>query len=286
MSLSLHRRAELSEEQIAGLNRAMTSFYRNPPPRYYQMADRPPAQYNEREQPFHLDLLGRVFPDATVLEVGCGTAHLCPHVESRSGRYSGLDHSDELLQKNRHRFPHARFFSLQSPPEQTFDIVASLYTIEHIADPPQYLESLWRYCRPGGLVAIICPEFIASAGFAPSIFFGRTPRRLREKIKAGDVPNAVSHLIDLKWRAPRWKKRALASPPGAFWINLQPRILHENDYDIDTDAVHLVQLRDLVWFYQNKGAEILQTSGDMPGISPTVLSYNGYLLVRKPALTQ
>ena len=282
MSLSLHRSAELSEKQIADLDRAMTLFYLNPPPRYYQMADRPPAQYNERETPFHFDLIGRVYAGATVLEAGCGTAHLCPLVEKKGGHYSGLDHSEELLAANRRRFPQARFFPLQAPPEQTFDIVASLYTIEHIADPPQYLERLWKFCRPGGTVALICPEFVASPGFAPSIFYGRTPRRFSKKLLTGHLADAAAHWLDLKIRARHWKKTALASPPGAFWINLQPRILHENDYDIDTDAVHLVQLRDLLWFYKNKGAEILQTSETMTGVADEVRRYNCYLVVKKP----
>jgi SAM-dependent methyltransferase len=282
MSLSLHPRANLSDDQIAGLERALAAFYRNPPPKYYQMADRSAAQYNPRDQPFHCDLMNRVFPGATVLEAGCGTAHLCPQVEKNGGRYSGLDHSEELLANNRRRFPQAHFYSVQSPPAETFDLVASLYTIEHLADPPKYLRQLWRFCRPGGLVAIICPEFIASSGLAPSVFYGHTPRRLMAKLRAGALADAAAHWIDLKWRAPAWKERALASPPGAFWINLKPRILHENDYNIDTDAVHLVQLRDLAWFFEKQGAEIIQTSDRMSDVAPEVRCYNCYLVVRKP----
>ncbi len=282
MSLSLHPREELSDQHISGLERALTAFYTNPPAKYYRMADKPPAQYNVREQPFHCDLISRVFPGARVLEAGCGTAHLCPQVESRGGHYSGLDHSEALLQDNRRRFPQAAFYSLQSPPAQTFDIVASLYTIEHIADPVKYLASLWHYCRPGGLVAVICPEFVGSPGYAPSIFFGRTPGRFSSKLKAGKVGEAVAHLLDWRWHAPRWKQRALAAPPGAFWINLQPRVLHENDYAIDTDAVHLVQLRDLVWYFQSQGAEMLATADTVPNVTPEVRQFNTYVVARKP----
>jgi len=79
-------------------------------------------------------------------------------------------------------------------------------------------------------------------------------------------------------------ENALASPPGAFWINLKPRVLYENDYAIDTDAVHIVQLRDLVWHFQNLGAELIQTSRQMPGLTPEVLRYNAYLVIRKPVV--
>jgi SAM-dependent methyltransferase len=283
MSFDLRRRAELSADRIAELEQALSAFYKNPPANYYQIADRAAQKYTPAEQPFHCDLVGRVFPGATVLEVGCGTAHLCPHVEKNGGVYTGLDFSETLLQENRRRFPHACFFTIGTPLAETFDIVASLYTLEHIADPPVYLESLWRHCRPGGLIAILCPEFIDGPGFAPSVFFGKTPRRFREKLATLDFVDAASHLIDLKLRASRWKKTLQASPPGAFWINLKPRILRgAKQFSSDADAVHFPRLNDLVWFFEQKKAAILQTSMGMPGISDEILRHSCYVLIRKP----
>jgi SAM-dependent methyltransferase len=282
MSLAFMRHAEISPEQIARLKKAMAGFYQNTPASYYEIADQSSRRYNPNEQPFHCDLVGRVFPGATVLEAGCGTAHLCPYVEERGGIYTGLDYSEALLQKNQKRFPKARFFQIGNAPAETFDIVASLYTIEHVVDPPAYLESLWQFCRPGGLVAIICPEFVDSPGFPLSVFFGKTPRRFREKLSALDFVDAANHLLDLKLRAPRRKKILQASSPGAFWMNLRPSVLHGAEYSIDADAVHLARLKDLLWFFQRKGAEILRTSAEMPGISPEVLQYNCYVLARKP----
>jgi SAM-dependent methyltransferase len=282
MSLAFMRHAEISPEQIARLKTAMADFYQNTPASYYEIANQSAQRYNSNEQPFHCDLVGRVFPSATVLEAGCGTAHLCPYVEERGGVYTGLDYSEILLQKNRRRFPKARFFQIGTSLPETFDIVASLYTLEHVVDPPAYLESLWQFCRPGGLIAIICPEFVDGPGFPPSVFYGNTPRRFREKLSALDLPDAASHLLNLKFRAPRWKKNLQASPPGAFWMNLQPSVLHGADYSIDADAVHLTRLNDLVWFFKQKGAEILQTSAEMPEISLEVLRHNCYLLARKP----
>jgi len=282
MSLRLQRHAELSADQIAALESALTAFYKNPPGSYYEIADGAARHYNAKEQPFHWDLVERVFPGATVLEVGCGTAHLCPQVEARGGIYTGLDYSEELLQHNRRRFPKAHFFSIGTPLRETYDLVASLYTLEHIVAPPAYLELLWRYCRPEGLIAIICPEFVEGPGLAPSVFYGRTPRRFRQKLQAFDLLDAGSHIIDLKIRAPLWKRRLRSSAPGAFWINLLPRVLHGADYSIDTDAVHLARLDDLIWFFQQRGAEILQTSAQMPDIPPDVRRYNCYVLARKP----
>ena len=283
MSLDLRRRAELSTEQVAALTQALAAFYKNPPANYYLIADHVAQQYTKGGQPFHFDLAGRVFPGATVLEVGCGTAHLCPSVEKNGGTYTGLDHSDALLADNARRFPKARFFQLGTLPAETFDIVASLYTLEHIADPLAYLESLWRYCRPGGLVGIICPEFISCPGMPPSIFFGTTPRRLREKLQSFSLVDAFRHLVDWKWSAPRFQQQARRCPPGAFWINLKPRILHgAQEFSSDIDAVHFPRLQDLVWFFEQKNAEIVQTSARMPGIREEILRHSCYVLARKP----
>lgn len=282
MSLCLRRRVELSASEVAGLEKAMTAFYKNTPASYYRIADGSAQHYNPKDLPFHWDLVERVFPGAAVLEAGCGTAHLCPYVEGKGGFYTGLDHSDALLADNQKRFPNARFFPVGVPPDETFDLVTSLYTVEHVADPPAYLESLWRFCRPGGLIAIIGPEFINGPGLPPGIYFGLTPRRFREKLLALDLRDAWSHWLDLKIRAPRWKRSAQAAPPGAFWLNLAPAVLHGAEYYIDADAIHVGCLKDWIWFFEHKGAKIVQTSTTMPGIAPGLLDYNSYLVVQKP----
>lgn len=283
MSLDLRRRAELSTDQVAALTEALAAFYKNPPGNYYQVADHLPQQYTPEGQPFHFDLAGRVFPGATVLEVGCGTAHLCPSVEKNGGIYTGLDFSADLLADNRRRFPRANFCPIGTPLAETFDLVASLFTLEHIADPPAYLESLWQYCRPGGLVGIICPEFIACPGMPPSVFFGHTPRRFRKKLQSFSLMDAFQHLVDWKWSAPRFQQQARRCPPGAFWINLKPRILHgAQEFSSDTDAVHFPRLQDLVWFFQQRNVEMVQTSARMPGIREEILRHSCYILARKP----
>src|SRR6266446_9352806 len=282
MSLELRRRAELSSKQIAELDGAMAAFYRNPPANYYQMADQAAQHYNAKEQPFHCDLAACVSPGGFFLEIGCGTAHLCPHVEERGGIYTGIDYSEQLITENQRRFPRARFLRIGTPLTESFDIVASLYTIEHVVDPPAYLELMWRHCRPGGLLAVICPEFVECPSLPPSLFYGRTPRRLRQKLRKLALADAFGHLVDLQVRGPLWQKRAQQGPPGAFWMNLRPRVLHGAEYDIDADAVHLARLRDLVFFFEQKGARIVRTSQTMPDVSPEVLRYNCYVLARNP----
>ena len=282
MSLELRRREELDAQQLAKLEAAMLQFYQHPPASYYRTSDGAAQRYSPREQPFHCDLVQQVTVGTSVVELGCGTAHLCTHVEARGGTYTGLDHGDSVLQQNAVRFPKARFCRIGTTLQETFDIVASLYTIEHVVDPPAYLDEMWRLCRPGGLLAIICPEFVECPVLPPSVFYGKTARRLRGKLRTMSLGDALQHVLDLKVRGVRWKRLALNGAPGAFWINLLPRVLHGADYEIDADAVHLPRRLDLVWYLKRKGAAVLRTSAEMREVSCEILRFNCYVLAQKP----
>ena len=56
MSLELIRRAELTAQQVAELERAMAAFYRNPLAAYYQTANEAFVQCSPKDTPFHFDL--------------------------------------------------------------------------------------------------------------------------------------------------------------------------------------------------------------------------------------
>lgn len=280
MSIRLRRLCDVSKAERAILEERLRDYYTSPPGSYYLMADYPVDQYRPDLVPFHCDLIERIKPGMTVLELGCGTAHLCPHVEAAGGHYTGADYSSELLKSNRAKFPQARFVSLDEEISQRFDVVASLYTIEHIVEPVAYLERLWRFCKSGGLVAIICPEAIDNDALPPSLYYGTTSRRLREKLATFALKDVFCHTVDL-FRARRWKTRARHSPPGAFWINLRPRVLAGADYSIDADAVHLPRLRDLVWWFQGRLGTVVVTSQSLGNIDPNILRYNCYLVARK-----
>jgi SAM-dependent methyltransferase len=282
MAIACIPSANLSAEARKRLGDRMEDFYKAPPAAYYTLADKASGQYEPVGLPFHCDLLGEVKGGTRVGEFGCGTAHLCEEVEKRGGIYTGFDWSSELLAANRLRFPRATFQSVNTPVGEAFDLVASLYTIEHVVDPAAYLAQLWANCLAGGLIGVICPEFVDNASLAPSFYYGNTARRLRDKCLTGSFRDVANHLLDLKWRGPAWKRKALTADPGAFWINLLPKALCDPDFTIDADAVHLVRLADLVWWFQQRGGEIVRTSRDVRNASPDVLKFNGYVLVRKP----
>src|SRR5262245_16660932 len=105
MSICVRRLAELTPQTISDLQQRLNDYYSHPPDSYYTIADQASANYRPDFQPFHCDLVARVKSGMTVLELGCGTAHLCPFIEAKGGLYTGADHSPELLASNRRRFP-------------------------------------------------------------------------------------------------------------------------------------------------------------------------------------
>jgi SAM-dependent methyltransferase len=273
----------ISRSALDDLQTRITAFYRNPPPSYYQIANQAADNYTPDQQPFHCHLASQAFPGTTVLELGCGTAHLCPHIEQRGGIYHGVDYSLELLEGNRKRFPRALFWSMGSQPDAQYDIVASLYTIEHVIDPPAYLQQLWDYCRPGGLVGIICPDFVDGDGIPRSVYYGTSPGRIREKILKGRLLDALIHALEVKVLAPAWKHRARREAPGAFWMNLDPSDLAGQEHSIDGDAVHFPRMLDISDWLKKRGAHIIETSRTLSGIPNQVLKHNCYVLAKKPS---
>jgi SAM-dependent methyltransferase len=285
MSIRLVRLRDLEPSDKSTLEERLTKFYQTTPALYYQIADQAAEQYVSALLPFHCDLVSRIAPGTKVVELGCGSAHLCRQVEKMGGVYLGMDHDEHLLQRNRERFPRARFLPLSAKLDEQFDVVASLYTIEHVVDPPHYLKTMWNFCKPAGLIAIICPDFVDGESLPPSVFYGTTPRRLREKILSLAFGDMIEHCIDLFWRAERWKRRLRMEKPGAFWINLRPRVLHGANYSIDADAVHLSRLQDISGWLENHGASILATSRSMKNVPESVLRFNCYVVAQKPPQT-
>ena len=281
MSIHVQRFAELTPDAVSALERQLADYYAKPPDSYYAIADQAALQYTPDLQPFHCDLASRVKPGMKVLELGCGTAHLCPFVEANGAAYTGMDYNDKLLDRNRQNFPHARFLPIGTDPGQAFDMVVSLYTIEHIVDPAAYLEQMWALCKPAGFLAVICPEFIDNDCYPPSFYYGKTTRRFREKARSLNLIDMFLHMVDLKWSAPRWKRRARRSEPGAFWINLRPSELAGMPHGVDTDAVYLSRLADLTWWLKRRGGKTITTSRTMAGVPREVLRFNCYVIAQK-----
>ena len=93
---------------------------------------------------------------AAVLEAGCG--RLKHFVYPDDAVISGLDVSQEQLDLNDNL--HERFLGdVQTwKADRTWDVVVSMYVLEHLEDPGRTVDNMLRWTAPGGLLVIGVPN--------------------------------------------------------------------------------------------------------------------------------
>jgi ubiquinone/menaquinone biosynthesis C-methylase UbiE len=110
-----------------------------------------------------------------VLEVACGRGGFAGLLASRGAVVSGADFSEAALRiagsrtpQNGGRSAHLDF--VQADAEhlpyagESFDIVISCETIEHLFEPLSALKEMARVCRPGGLLYVTTPNYFNAMG--------------------------------------------------------------------------------------------------------------------------
>jgi SAM-dependent methyltransferase len=271
---------EIDPSEILFLEEKMKEFYSHPPAGYYELAHGKGETYcRPAAFPFHHHLLSYVKKGMKVADFGCGRAEIYPEIEKRGASYTGFDWSENLLEQNRKQYPKAIFKNAAAKLEERFDLVISLYTMEHIPRPGNFLDQLYRSAAEGGIIGIICPEFVDSDGFPPSFYYGNSAHRLREKLLSFNWIDAARHWIDVQWSAPKWRERARRSKPGTFWINLKPRCLEAGtEFSIDSDAVYMARKKDMEWWFQEKGCLILEGPKE---VDPEVSKFNCSVIAQK-----
>jgi ubiquinone/menaquinone biosynthesis C-methylase UbiE len=111
-------------------------------------------------------------PGFHVLDVGCGPATITMGIADAvmPGRVTGVDLESAPLEKARRRAEGCEIVNLdfvtgashQLPfADETFDVVFAHALLEHLGDPIRTLREFHRVTRPGGFVAICCPDWDA-----------------------------------------------------------------------------------------------------------------------------
>lgn len=100
-----------------------------------------------------------------VVDVGCGTGHFLLAIQRRLGEHaelSGLDFSSAAIARARSVVREASFTvadAYRMPfPDDSFDLVTCLETLEHLKKPRVALDELARICKPGGHLVITVPD--------------------------------------------------------------------------------------------------------------------------------
>jgi len=114
-------------------------------------------------------------PDATVLDVACGTAAVSIELVRRYGCHVvGVDQSSEMLAAGRARVDAARLGNrtqlragrAEAVPfeDASFDALTFTYLLRYVDDPGATMKELARAVRPGGRIAML--DFFVPSGVA------------------------------------------------------------------------------------------------------------------------
>ena len=113
-----------------------------------------------------------------VLEIGCGLGEFSKylalagaHVTAADFSAVAVDHTRQLLEPLGSRNTSVVADIQQLPfPDEAFDLVVSLETLEHVPDPHRGLRELVRVTKGGGRLIITTPNYLSLTGVARLVY--------------------------------------------------------------------------------------------------------------------
>lgn len=146
-------------------------------------------------------------PGASVLEAGCGRFKHFDYPDTM--RICGLDISPEQLARNEYAaekfLGDVQTFEL----DRQFDVVVSIFVLEHLTDPQAALENMLGWTKPGGLLVLAVPNALSLKGLVTRytpFWFHHLAYRLIYRTEYSIFPTTMKFCI-----APRALKRTLAA---------------------------------------------------------------------------
>lgn len=229
--------------ELLSLQAAMKNFYEQSSV-YYDDIDYTSATWQDTTQMEIMDIIKSACRHKDIVELGCGKANILKSGVVEQSRYTGLEFSSNVIKINRERYPEARFFCIAEAstfPLETasYDYVFSHYVLEHCVFPNLFLNECVRVLRPGGVLSILCPNFLG-AGRMSSQRVGFSPGTGREKLRHGKYWDAMVTGLDTRIRIPlhAYRLRRAARKRPRFFVNLAPTCFTD-EFSPDVDAVYL-----------------------------------------------
>lgn len=284
----LRESRKIYPDELQLLDDALARFYVNPPGRYHEKATTANEDWNAPDHIFQRRIADLAYHDAKVLDVGCGPAMACPWFMKKKAHYTGVDLSSEQLEANRKKFPNCNFLEMHwrdiKHLGDVFDIVTSFFTLEHIVYPREFLEASSCSVKPGGFLAVLCPDYL-NRGFMPSQhFFGREPGGIKAKIRKIQWIEALIEIVDRFHTYPRLiqEARLMSRNNGAWLINLRPLCLETESWENDWDAVYMAGEDEVASYIENLGFNIVERSSTLRNADNTETYPNFcYVLAQK-----
>ena len=235
---------------IISLDLKLSAFYTGNK-NYYSDIDFTANNWINPEEEGYKQILSYIFKSKRICEFGCGSANVLKHFPQLQEKYSGCDFSTELINQNRQTFPAASFEEIRVPNllpyvNEMFDLVFSVFVIEHSSNPAKLLDECNRILQPGGRLLILCPDFLGK-GRMSSQRAGWTEGNTKDKLKKRKYLDAILTFFDNRIRIPLYcfilRLRAQKHP--RFLINVTPTLFEDKFYP-DVDAVYVTFKREII----------------------------------------
>lgn len=226
---------------------------------YYEDIHFATSAWLDPNESIHQDLL-RHAERGKIAEVGCGRAQALTSGRIDYSNYAGCDFSRDLLDRNARDFPGVNFVPLVSggalPFEtETFDFVMSVFVLEHVVRPDRFLSEMARICKPGGRIAILCPNYFGRLSMASQLI-GWASDSGSHKLRRGHVIDAICSSITSRFLLPRYLKNRLQSAheQPVFLLNGNPSCFSRPFFP-DADAVYVTHQGEIEWQLDKCGCD-------------------------------
>jgi 2-polyprenyl-3-methyl-5-hydroxy-6-metoxy-1,4-benzoquinol methylase len=107
----------------------------------------------------------------SVLEIGCGRGSFARYLQQQGANLVAADFSESAIEIAKRRLAGLSNYKLlvadiqEIPFEaETFDVVVSLATLEHVRDPDAALRELVRVTKKGGRLMVMIPNYLSLVG--------------------------------------------------------------------------------------------------------------------------
>jgi ubiquinone/menaquinone biosynthesis C-methylase UbiE len=189
------------------------------------------------------------------LDVGSGRGYLQDVIDD----YTGLD-----ISPTARRFYHKPFLLGSATalpfPDNQFDIVWSIWVLEHIPNPEQALREMRRVTRDGGILYLMpawfCPAWAADGyQVRPYSDFGLTGKLIKASIPLrAQLPFIAAYLLPA--RALRFLSYEISrSPTSLHYRRLQPN--YAKYWVPDSDATSSIDWYEALLWFESRGDQVL-----------------------------
>jgi SAM-dependent methyltransferase len=196
------------------------------------------ANWQPGSHPAQARLCEFIGPGSHVLEVGCGDGAAQCEIQRlvKNVRYCGVDLNPRLWSRGNFAAARAEDLPFRS---ETFDVVVSMFMIEHLVFPAAFLREAFRVLKPAGRLVLLAPDFERNAMASDRIGLGYGSGR--DKLRNRKYADAALTFVDSRLRLPaRRLLRTISVRLGLlrFPVLLQPRCLRLPGFTPDCDALY------------------------------------------------